>query len=57
MTTNARSNTPGPQLLEERTLLGIFAHVFPIVPFGLLVVVAIYVVADPPSPRRTLATP
>ncbi|AGN00496.1 hypothetical protein L593_02725 [Salinarchaeum sp. Harcht-Bsk1] len=48
MATTTHTETPGPELLEERSLLGIFVHLFALIPIALPIVAAVYVLSDHP---------
>lgn len=51
MATTNPTETPGPELLDERSLLGIFVHPIALIPFGLPLVVAAYFVSSHPFTR------
>jgi len=48
MSTTTTTETPGPKLLEERSLLGIFVHLLALVPLLLPIVAAAYLLSNHP---------
>lgn len=48
MATTTHSETRGPQLLDERSLLGIFVHLFALLPLGVVLVAAAYTLSSHP---------
>ncbi|GAB3682628.1 hypothetical protein GCM10028857_08850 [Salinarchaeum chitinilyticum] len=48
MATTTHTETPGPELLEQRSILGIFVHLFALIPFGVVFVLGTYAFSNHP---------